>query len=138
MNDCEGSRGTVLAIDEHPDILTEIASVLHSAGYGCRCANDAQSAAEAIQQGAPDLIISDVNLSGHSGLAFCDELKRRFALREVPVMFLSAGQVPDIIRRCHAHGGTYHLRKPFDAPVLVELVEKARYQPHLAQAISGQ
>ena len=40
-------------------------------------------------------------------------------------MFLSAGQVPDIIRRSHVLGGTYYLRKPFDDAVLLELVGKA-------------
>jgi hypothetical protein len=44
-------------------------------------------------------------------------------------MFLSAMQSPDIIRRADSHGGTYYLRKPFDAPVFVELVEKMRRTP---------
>lgn len=126
------AHATVLAIDEHPEVLAEIAAALAQAGYGCRCARDLQSAAAAVEQSAPDVIISDVSLSGHSGLALCDELRRRFALHAVPVMFLSAAQGPDIIRRSHAHGGAYHLRKPFAAPVLVELVERVRALPHLA------
>jgi hypothetical protein len=41
-------------------------------------------------------------------------------------MFLSEGQVPDIIRRSHAEGGTYYLRKPFVDSVLLQLIEKTR------------
>jgi len=50
----------------------------------------------------------------------------------VPVMFLSGAQIPDIIRRSHAAGGTYYLRKPFDPEVLLELIQKALWMPHLA------
>jgi CheY-like chemotaxis protein len=85
----------------------------------------------------PDLIISDINLSGTSGLVLCDEIKRQPGLAAVPVMFLSAAQTPDIIRRSHAAGGAYYLRKPFDPQVILELIDKAL--PHaigapLAQA----
>jgi DNA-binding response OmpR family regulator len=123
----------ILAIDDHPDVLTEIARILHRVGYECQRACDLASAARAVEATVPDLIVADVNLSGQSGLALCNELKRRYDLEEVPVMFLSAMQTPDIIRRADDHGGTYYLRKPFDAPVFVELVEKTRRapRPHL-------
>ena len=125
------SHLSILAIDNHPEVLAQISNIVKVAGHECRCACDMDSAAEAVRQSTPDLIISDVNLSGHSGMEVCDELRRQFSLGEMPVMFLSAAQGPDIIRRAHAHGGTYHLRKPFDAPVLVELIEKSRLLPHL-------
>ena len=133
MKDSRDSQINILAIDDHPEVLGEIARILHRVGYGCQRACDMNSASEAVQQATPDLIIVDVNLAGHSGSAFCDELKRRFDMEEVPVMFLSAMQTPDIIRRADSHGSTYYLRKPFDAPVFVELVEKMRRtpRPHL-------
>jgi CheY-like chemotaxis protein len=122
-------HGTILAIDDHPEVLAAISAVLGSAGYDCHCCQDMTTAMAALQHSTPELIISDVNLHGHSGLEFCDELRRQFGLGEVPVMFLSSSQGPDIIRRVHAHGGAYHLRKPFDAPVLVQLVDKVRRIP---------
>ena len=78
----------------------------------------------------PDLIICDMNLAGHSGATACEQLRSANGLDEVPLMFLSAAQSPDIIRRSNASGGTYYLRKPFDPKVLVELVEKALLVPH--------
>jgi CheY-like chemotaxis protein len=128
------SQINILAIDDHPEVLNEIARILHRVGYGCQRASDMDSAAEAIQQAVPDLIIADVNLAGRGGPALCEELKRRFDVEEVPVMYLSSSQTPDVIRRADAHGGTYYLRKPFDAPVFVELVEKMRRapRPHLS------
>jgi CheY-like chemotaxis protein len=131
--DSTGGQVTILAIDDEEDVLVQIASIARQAGYACRCASDAQSACEAMQQTTPDLIISDINLAGQSGLAVCEQIKQQAGHCEVPVMFLSASQGPDIIRRADAAGGTYYLRKPFDAPVLLQLVEKARLMPHLVQ-----
>ncbi len=128
------SQINVLAIDDHPETLTEIARILHRVGYDCQRATDMDSAAAAIAERVPDLIVADVTLGGQSGQSFCEELKQRYDLEEVPVMYLSSLQSPDIIRRADLHGGTYYLRKPFDAPVFVELVEKTRRtpRPHMA------
>jgi CheY-like chemotaxis protein len=52
-------------------------------------------------------------------------------------MFLSGAQIPDVIRRAHAAGGVYYLRKPFDPPVLLELVDKALWVPHVVGARLG-
>ncbi|MBI2479174.1 MAG: response regulator [Planctomycetia bacterium] len=53
---------------------------------------------------------------------------------DVPVLFVSSAQMPDIIRRTHDAGGTYYLRKPFDPDVLIELVGKALWMPHLVKS----
>jgi CheY-like chemotaxis protein len=78
----------------------------------------------------PDLIICDTHLGLQSGLELCDKIKAEPPLRDVPLMFLSASQMPDIIRRHHeAGGGAYHLRKPFDPDVLMKLVDRALWAP---------
>ena len=53
---------------------------------------------------------------------------------DVPVLYVSNSQAPDIIRRSHDAGGAYYLRKPFDPEVLIELVGKALWMPHLVQS----
>ncbi len=124
----------ILAIDDEADVLARISSVLTGAGYCCRCAMDAKMADQAVRQALPDMIIADINLAGHSGVTVCEQLKHLAGMGDVPVMFLSSAQVPDIIRRSHAAGGTYYLRKPFDAPVLLQLIEQALPVPHLSGA----
>jgi len=124
----------VLVVDDEKDVLGEVASVLAAAGYVCQCCATADEAIRFAAQRAPDLIISDINLDGRSGLEMCETIKEDPALGDVPVMFLSGAQIPDIIRRSHAVGGTYYLRKPFDPEVLVELVDKALWMPHLVHS----
>ena len=124
-------QATVLLIDDEQDVLTTLESVLTGGGYICYTCSNAEEAFERVGQITPDLIISDINLAGHSGLTLCERLKQESACAEIPVMFLSGAQIPDIIRRAHAAGGTYYLRKPFDPEVLLELVDKAMWMPHL-------
>ncbi len=124
-------KAIILVIDDDPDVVAGLAKVLSAAGYVSHCCRDADGAIECVRQTTPDLIISDINLSGHSGLQLCQRLKREEGLSDVPFMFLSGAQVPDIIRRSHEAGGTYYLRKPFDPQVLLELVDKALWMPEL-------
>ena len=121
----------ILVVDDESKVLDEVASVLSGAGFACRCCTTAEAAIEEAKVNAFDLIISDINLHGHSGLEMCEQIKENESLHDVPVMFLSGAQIPDIIRRSHAVGGTYYLRKPFDPEVLVELIDKALWMPHL-------
>jgi CheY-like chemotaxis protein len=121
----------VLVIDDEPEVLGEVATVLSGAGLTCQCCGSPESALEFVHNTIPDLIVSDINLNGRSGLELCEQLKEDSAMKDVPVMFLSGAQIPDIIRRSHAAGGTYYLRKPFDPGVLVELVDKALWMPQL-------
>lgn len=123
----------ILVVDDEPEVLDNVAAVLEGAGYACSCYETAEAALESARVQAPDLIISDINLAGASGLELCQRIKEDCTLESVPVMFLSGAPIPDVIRRSHAVGGTYYLRKPFDPEVLLELVAKALWMPHLVR-----
>ena len=122
---------TVLLIDDEAEITAGLARCLGAAGYRCQQAAGVAAALDHIDQHLPELVICDINLGGESGLELCEYLKCLPGMADVPVMFLSGAQVPDVIRRAHAAGGVYYLRKPFDPQVLLELVEKALWMPQI-------
>ncbi len=124
----------VLVVDDDPDVVEQLNDVLTAAGYGCHCCRGSEQALEMAHTCRFDLIISDINLAGHSGLALCNQIRGEEGSGDVPMMFLSGSQTPDIIRRANASGGTYYLRKPFDPQVLLELLDKALWVPQLAAA----
>ena len=134
MNAQGQGRAEILIIDADPVSLTGTAAVLEMAGNICHCAQDRIAALRAGRTIALDLIICDVQVGADSGLELCRELRRLPGMQDVPVMFVSASQVPDIVRRSHDAGGAYYLRKPFDPDVLVELVSKALWMPHLVRS----
>ncbi|MEE8451102.1 MAG: response regulator [Thermoguttaceae bacterium] len=138
MSPLEPRQPQILVVDDESEVLEQVAEVLTAADLTCHCCTTAEAALAEAVTNPPDLIISDINLQGHSGLEMCERIKENPALADVPVMFLSGAQIPDIIRRSHAVGGTYYLRKPFDPEVLVELVDKALWMPHLVKAHTQQ
>lgn len=125
------NQAVILIIDDDPLTLTAVAAALHLSGYECHCARDGEAALKAARTLALDLIICDVRLGDEDGLELCQELRRQPGSEDVPVMYVSSNQTSDIIRRSHDAGGAYYLRKPFDPNVLLELVDKALWMPHL-------
>jgi CheY-like chemotaxis protein len=124
-------KPVVLCIDDEPEALVEITDALTASGYECHACSHAEGAFELAQTTPVDLIVSDINLAGESGLKLAARIKANEELRDIPVIFLSGAKIPNVIRRSHEAGGSYYLRKPFDPEVLVELVEKALWMPHL-------
>ena len=134
MSSTPQEPAVILIVDDDAITLTGIAAVLNMSGYECHCARDRGAALKGARTLALDLVICDVNLAGESGLDLCRELRCETGMDDVPVMFMSSAQIPDIVRRSHEAGGAYYLRKPFDPEVLIELVGKALWMPHLVQS----
>ncbi len=124
----------ILIVDEDALALTGVAATLDMAGYECHCARNPEAAFKAARALNLDLLICDVRVQEQSGLELCKELRKEPGNEDVPVLYVSSAQAPDIIRRSHEAGGAYYLRKPFDPDVLIELVGKALWMPHLVQS----
>jgi CheY-like chemotaxis protein len=115
----------ILAIADAPEVLEKITIALES-DFFCQCCSTAQEAFEAVRSSPPALILCDLHLRGESGQEIFEQVKGRPGMEDVPVMFLSGSQLPDVVRRSPAAGmGVYCLRKPFSPQVLLELVDQA-------------
>jgi CheY-like chemotaxis protein len=134
MNTLANDQAVILVVDHDPILLMGTAAVLHSVGYECHCARDSQAALKAARTLPLDLIICDVTLGQESGLELCKSIRQLPGCVDVPMMFVSSHQLPDIVRRSHEAGAAYYLRKPFDPEVLIELVSKALWMPHLVSS----
>src|SRR5689334_10627354 len=81
---------TVLVVDDEPLNIDLLEQELGAAGY---CVVAARSGEEALQAAAstrPDLVLLDVMMPGLDGYAVCKRLKANEALRDTPVIFLTA------------------------------------------------
>jgi len=129
-NESGQERPFVLVVDGEQEVLEKISEVLMEAEFGCRCCATADEAVTAALASPPDLIVCDWNLDGENGVETCQRIKGQPGLGEVPVMFLSSAQRPDVIRRSRVGDhGAYCLRKPFAPTVLVELIDQALGAP---------
>ncbi len=124
----------VLVIDPDPLMLTAVAAVLDLSGYECHMARNAGGGLQAASSLRLDLVICDVDLPDQSGFELCREVRRLPNCERLPFLFVSAGQSDDMVQRARQAGGVYYLRKPYDPEVLIDLVEKAIWLPHLVNA----
>jgi two-component system, chemotaxis family, chemotaxis protein CheY len=113
-----GTR-TVLVVDDDQDLLDVIQFVLEGEGFGVLTARSGQEALELLRTGRlPVLVLLDLMMPVMNGWAFLEEVVKHPALREIPVLVLTASEPEQV------PGAVGILRKPFDLNVLIEAVER--------------
>jgi CheY-like chemotaxis protein len=109
----------VLLVESNDTLRSVVTRLLEDAGYRVRTAADAETALNALHDGASQvpLIISDIRLPGINGFDFAEELRRRFPTQRV--LFISGH--PHDWRSPHVHP---LLRKPFERDALLGEVRR--------------
>ena len=130
MSLVQNHQVSILVVDTDDDSRRHIQEVLTSDGYGCRVADSAIAALREVDENAPSLLVCDVDLGEESGLDLYRQIKETI---DCPVVFLSGSRLPETVQHARRAGGTYFLSKPFDPTVLLELVDKALWMPHLVR-----
>jgi CheY-like chemotaxis protein len=97
----------VLLIDDSEISLHFVASVLLRAGYEVRTADDVDKLEGVLGDWRPDVILTDVNMPGISGVELCRMLKSNYETAHVPVVLFSAvpqHELEGLARDCEADG----------------------------------
>jgi len=66
----------VIVVDDDDGMLKAEATIVHSLGYPCRAATCAEDALRQYKERPADVVVSDWNMPGSSGLELCAALKR--------------------------------------------------------------
>jgi CheY-like chemotaxis protein len=97
----------VLLIDDSEISLHFVAGVLLRAGYDVRTTDDVDKLQSVLDDWRPDIILTDVNMPGVSGLELCRMLKSSYETAHVPVVLFSAvphDLLEGMARDCEADG----------------------------------
>jgi diguanylate cyclase (GGDEF)-like protein len=119
-------NGVVLIVDDNPTNLSVLSLALKSAGYKTRVAMDGVSALEQVQDDPPGLILLDVQMPGIDGFETCIQLKANPALRDIPVIFITASADLDQKVKGLSVGAVDYITKPFQQEEVL-----ARVKVHL-------
>ncbi|MEM8639102.1 MAG: response regulator [Cyanobacteria bacterium P01_G01_bin.54] len=107
------TKTDILVVDDIPDNIRFLASMLKEQGFNVRPAINGQIALRAVQATAPDLILLDINMPNMDGYAVCRQLKADPQTAEIPIIFLSAlNDAQDKVKAFEA-GGADYISKPF-------------------------
>lgn len=118
---------SILIVDDTVENLRLLYSILSERGHEVRPATSGRLALEAAASHPPDAILLDINMPGLDGYEVCRRLKQSEALRDVPVIFLTAmAETADKVKG-FAAGGADYIVKPFQVEEVL-----ARVDTHVA------
>jgi len=113
----------ILIAEDEPDIRELVAFTLRFAGHEVTTTANGEEAVQQASQIIPDLILMDVRMPKMTGYDACRVMKKDAALKDIPVVFLSAkGQDSEIQSGLDA-GAEEYLLKPFAPDQLTQRVK---------------
>jgi PAS domain S-box-containing protein len=137
MHGVEISNGrednSVLIVNDDPDQLKLMGSLLAKAGYSIVTAVDGVDGLSVAKRERPDIVISDVTMPRMNGLEFCRQLRSDTELKTVPILLVTALQkdTESAVAGLRA-GADDYLEFPFDSARLVakvsRLLERSRLE----------
>lgn len=108
-------RANLLVVDDHPDNLRTLSTILTKERYKVRKAISGEVALETVKAEAPDLILLDIKMPNIDGYTVCSILKKSDKTRDIPIIFLSAlDSAADKVKGFKV-GGVDYITKPFQA-----------------------
>ena len=114
---------TILVVDDEPSIVDVLRYNLEKANFSVLVARNGEQALQLAQARQPDLIVLDLMLPGKDGMQVCRELKQNKAVRDIPVVMMTArGEETDIVAGLEL-GAEDYIVKPFSPKVLVARVK---------------
>ncbi len=118
-------KADILIVDDEPDNLRLLSTILQSQGYKVRQAINANIALKTLKLQPPDLILLDILMPEVDGYQLCQRLKSNSATTEIPVIFLSALSRGLDRKKGFLVGGADYLTKPFE---LEEVLARVNHQ----------
>lgn len=123
MTDKRAAKADILIVDDTPENLQVLSSMLSKEGYKVRPANSGQLALRTAHHVPPDLVLLDINMPEMNGYEVCNALKAAEQLAEIPVLFISALDATDDKIKAFQVGGVDYITKPFQFPEVLARVE---------------
>jgi len=117
---------SILIVDDTPANVLLLVRMLTERGYKPHSVLSGKLALQAARAEPPDLILLDIAMPEMNGYEVCEQLKADAALKEIPVIFISAlTETIDKVRAFRV-GGVDYVTKPFQFEEVY-----ARVQTHL-------
>ena len=114
------SRGKILFADDDPQVSGSIGQCLIRAGFDCDFADTAAKAVELLRAGEYDVLLSDINMPGNSGLELIENIPT--IADGLPVILLTGKPTLETAARSVRLRVTAYLTKPPDIEELCRLV----------------
>lgn len=110
---------SVLAVDDSRTMRDMITLALSTEGFDVQLAEDGVHGLEVLEEMAPDVIITDINMPNLDGFGFIDAVRQRNDTQTTPILVLTTESSSDLKSRAREAGATGWIVKPFAQDKLV-------------------
>ncbi len=121
---------SILAVDDEESFLELLQRVLEADEYGVETASDGIQAINKLQAKAFDLVLCDVRMPRVDGLEVLKFVKEHYI--DTQVIMLTGVNDISIAVDCMRSGAYHYLTKPYSAPELLAVIERALERKKLA------
>ncbi len=115
----------ILVAEDDPHLREALRLQLATAGYEVALAADGEEALDQAFHAPPDLILLDVMMPRKDGYQVCQELRRSFQTRHIPVIMLTAKTTLDDKVHGLEEGANDYITKPWHQKELLQRVRSA-------------
>ncbi|TMM44947.1 sigma-54-dependent transcriptional regulator [Colwellia ponticola] len=116
------SEHKILVVEDDADLREALVDTLSLADYHCIEADSGEAALIALKKHQVDIVISDVQMGGMSGLSLLNSIKSQYA--NLPVLLMTAyGTIDDAVQAMK-DGACNYIAKPFAPQVLLNMVSQ--------------
>jgi len=113
------TKKTIMVVDDNPDIITIVKTILEGKGYQVLSASSGQELLNLLTDRKPDLIILDIMMPEMDGLEVLGRLKAVTETASIPVILLTAKVQYEDVLGGYKLGADYYITKPFTSTQLV-------------------
>ncbi|HIK10353.1 MAG TPA: hybrid sensor histidine kinase/response regulator [Oscillatoriaceae cyanobacterium M33_DOE_052] len=131
----ESGKGNILIVDDTPNNLRVLSTMLLEQGYEVRTALNGNMALQSVKVLLPELILLDIQMPDMDGYQLCQRLKNIEEIKDIPVIFISA--LDDVNNKVKAFtlGGVDYITKPFHVEEVIARVENHLLNRRLQQQL---
>lgn len=123
---------TILIVDADHATIKYVSLILENEGYRVVSAQDGDEALSKMQEAKPSLVILEILLPNKNGYQICRAIKETPALRDLPVLFLSAKSQPSDRFWAKRVGADGFVAKPFDPADLLQEIHALLQRSRIA------
>jgi CheY-like chemotaxis protein len=102
----------VLVVDDNPDSIDIIRSILEAFGFSVQAATSGTEALEMLAGELPHVILLDVMMPEMSGLEVLEQIKANPKWATVPVILVTAKTQDEDVLVGYQYGADYYITKP--------------------------
>ena len=116
------SASKIMVVEDSPAIAEVIKEGLAKVGYEVTVKYNGFEALKDLEDIAPDLILTDINMPKLDGLKLCQAIQNRAETCDIRVIIFSSMYDEKTVKKGKEIGAKYFIAKPFSIDVIVNCV----------------